>query len=87
MMFSQVPQVYIYKKGGFYKYDLDYNKWEFFLHYLNRVLYPTVPLKTEEEVVNFLTNADEGVYKRDYSTPLLKKFDADTINIDDHVSS
>jgi len=41
------------------------------------VLYPAVPLKTEEEVVNFLTTANDGIYERDYKTPLLKKFDAD----------
>jgi len=37
--FRNVPKLFLYLKGSYYSYEEDFNL-EFFLHFLNRHLYP-----------------------------------------------
>lgn len=56
----------------FYPYDGAGDKIEVFLHQLNRILYPLVELKSEEEVEEFFESI-EDVWRGDYETNYFKK--------------
>ncbi len=48
----------VYKKGEYYLYESYYIK-NMFLHFINRVLYPVVTLKSEVDIATFLSSEAE----------------------------
>ena len=50
---NSLPKVYFYVKGTYYNYEENYQA-HFFLHFMNRHLYPIVLLKTKKDVDNFI---------------------------------
>lgn len=48
----------VHKKGEYYLYESYYIK-NLFLHFINRVLYPVVTLKSELDISKFLHSAEE----------------------------
>eukprot|EP00347_Sterkiella_histriomuscorum_P004030 403362013 len=56
--FETVPRMLVYKDGEYYPYESYYMK-GLFLHFINRVLYPVVNLKTEDQIDLFLDSIKE----------------------------
>jgi len=59
--FDSVPKILVYKQGEYYTYSSYFMK-GLFLNFINRVLYPTVKLRNEEDIERFL-NTEEEFYE------------------------
>ena len=58
LLMNRVPKTFVYFKRKFYAFEeIDNDK--LFLHFLNRVFYPVVILKTKKDVSNFLKTDKE----------------------------
>ena len=55
---SSLPRVYFYLKGKYYLYEENFQD-NFFLHFVNRHIYPIVFLKTKKDIDNFINVTKE----------------------------
>mmetsp|Transcript_15569 Transcript_15569/g.13608 ORF Transcript_15569/g.13608 Transcript_15569/m.13608 type:complete len:354 (+) Transcript_15569:298-1359(+) len=55
---SSLPVVYFYHKDKYYHYEENFQA-NFFLHFINRHLYPIVLLKTKEDIESFINTTSE----------------------------
>lgn len=56
------PRVYLYYKGTYYPYDKPYHL-NFFIHFVNRHLYPVVILKDKQQVEKFIEKSESGDFE------------------------
>jgi hypothetical protein len=53
MVFTELPAVYVVYNSKFYYFKGNKQAFDHFLHFLNRVIEPVVPLKTDSDVEEF----------------------------------
>jgi len=54
MFVNDLPRILVYFEGTYYNYDNRLNSSSLLLHFINKILHPTVPLKSQQQVRDFL---------------------------------
>lgn len=60
---DNLPSIVVYFDGNYYLYEGNKDSKEELLHFINKIINPIVPLKTDDEVENFLNLNLEHVEK------------------------
>lgn len=66
---SIVPAIYVYYEGVYYNFDSKDPTPETLLHFINRLLHPLVPLRTQEQIELFLDQNTEHPEKTRFFMP------------------